>query len=130
MKQLFKSVIQLAPSLHSCFLLSHHAALQSVILSGHPDYYKSLKQMLAPVQVPGTRWEICYRGSEQGYRAHRFHWSCDNIGSTLTLVRVNQSVFGGYAAKNWNSSSKRICYCGFLFLWISIQTYPIFSYQN
>ena len=98
--------------------LSHLAALDihSLILSGHPNYYKSLKQMLAPVQVPGTRWERCYRGSEKSFRARSFHSLCDNIGPTVTLVQANQSVFGGYADKSWNSSSKIIYYCGFLFL--------------
>ena len=39
---------------------------------------------------------------------HTFHSLCDNIGPTVTLVRVKQNVFGGYADKNWNSCKHRI----------------------
>ena len=87
------------------FLSPQHSPLDmtSVILSINPKYNKTLMGFLAPVQVPGKGWEMCYRGSEQNFSASAFHSLCDSKGPTVTIVRVNQNVFGGYADKNWTS---------------------------
>ena len=77
--------------------------MKSVILSINPEYNKTLMGFLAPVQVPGKEWEMCYRGSEQNFSASAFHSLCDYKGPTVTIVRVNQNVFGGYTDKNWTS---------------------------
>ena len=79
--------------------------MKSVILSINPEYNKTLMEFLAPVQVPGKEWEMCYRGSEQNFSASAFHSLCGYKGPTVTIVRVNQNVFGGYSDKNWSSTS-------------------------
>ena len=78
--------------------------MYSVILNDHQDYLQTLANYLAPVQVPGKTWRRCYRGSEHSFSATSFHSNCDNKGPTVTLVRVNENVFGGYADKSWTSS--------------------------
>ena len=87
------------------FLSTLHSPvdMKSVILSINPEYNKTLMGFLAPVQVPGKEWEMCYRGSEQNFSASAFHSLCDYKGPTVTIVRVNQNVFGGYTDKNWTS---------------------------
>ena len=67
--------------------------MKSVIISINPEYHKTLMGFLAPVQVPGKEWEMCYRGSEQNISASAFHSLCDSKGPTVTLLRVNQNVF-------------------------------------
>ena len=63
---------------------------------------------LTPVHVPGKEWQMCYLGSEQNFRASAFHSLCDYKGPTVTIVRVNQNVFGGYTDKNWTSGKNRV----------------------
>ena len=82
--------------------------MDSVILRGHPDYLQTLKNYVAPVQVSGKTWERCHRGSEHSFSATSFHSNCDNKGPTITLIRVNENVFGGYADKNWTSGENLI----------------------
>ena len=76
--------------------------MKSVILSINPEYHKTLMGFLAPVQVPGKEWQMCYRGSEQNFLASAFHSLCDYKGPTVTIVRVNQNVFVGYTDKDWH----------------------------
>ena len=78
--------------------------MDSVILNDHPDSVQTLKTYLDSVQVPGKTWKRCYRGSEQSFSGTSFHSNCDYKGPTVTLVRVNENVFGGYADKSWTSS--------------------------
>ena len=82
--------------------------MKSVILSINPEYHQTLMGFLAPVQVPEKEWEMCYRGSEHNFRASAFHSLCNYKGPTVTIVRVNQSVFGGYTDKNWTSGKNRV----------------------
>ena len=82
--------------------------MKSVILSINPEYRKTLMGFLAPVQVPGKEWEMCYRGSEHGFSGSAFHSLCDYKGPTVTIVRVNQNVFGGYSDKDWTSGKNRV----------------------
>ena len=81
--------------------------MYSVILNDHQDYLQTLANYLAPVQVPGKTWRRCYRGSEQSFSATSFHSNCDNKGPTVTLVRVNENVFGGYTDKSWTSPASK-----------------------
>ena len=92
------------------FLSPQHSpvGMKSVILSVNPEYNKTLMGFLAPVQVPGKEWEMCYRGSKQNFSASAFHSLCNYKGPTVTIVRVNQSVFGGYTDKNWTSGKNRV----------------------
>ena len=74
----------------------------SVILRDHTEYEQKLNEYLEPVQVEGKKWQLCFRASENGYRAYTFHFACNNKGPTVTLVRVGDNVFGGYADKSWD----------------------------
>ncbi|CAG8603936.1 5444_t:CDS:2 [Dentiscutata erythropus] len=44
---------------------------------------------------------LLYRGSENDFKAKEFHDSCDNKGSTLTIIKTSdQRIFGGYNDSN------------------------------
>ena len=47
------------------------------------------------------KWHLCYRASRDGWEAQDFHGHCDNKGPTVTLVKVNDYVFGGFTDQNW-----------------------------
>ena len=80
----------------------------SEILRDHPDYVQTLKEFMEPVQVPGKQWQLCFRASENSYSASTFHAACDNKGTTVTLVRVGDNVFGGYTDKSWDGNPREV----------------------
>eukprot|EP01091_Cochliopodium_minus_P016114 TRINITY_DN5934_c0_g2_i2.p1 TRINITY_DN5934_c0_g2~~TRINITY_DN5934_c0_g2_i2.p1 ORF type:complete len:317 (+),score=79.26 TRINITY_DN5934_c0_g2_i2:41-952(+) len=46
---------------------------------------------------------LLYRGTTHGFAAANFHANCNNQGATLTIVRVNGYIFGGYTPIPWTS---------------------------
>ena len=78
----------------------------SQILNGEADYIRQLSLWL-----PGSnKWRLCWRASQHVWTATTFHSQCDNKGPTVTIVRVGEYVFGGYADVSWNSKC-RFAYC-------------------
>ena len=76
----------------------------SEILRDHPDYEKTLKEFMVPVQVTWKQWQLCFRASENSYSATAFHAACGSKGPTVTLVRVGNNVFGAYTDKSWKDA--------------------------
>ena len=62
------------------------------------------------------KWRLCYRGSRDGWRPKDFHLNCDNKGPTVTLVKANDNIFGGYTDQDWNVSGN---FCYFVYMYKS-----------
>ncbi len=69
----------------------------SSILKGKIAFMKQLHKWLGEK----CKWNLCYRASRDGWRGQDFHRYCDNKGSTVTLVKANNCIFGGYTDQNW-----------------------------
>jgi hypothetical protein len=53
------------------------------------------------------KWNLLYRASLHGFRAHNFHEKCDHIARTLTVIKVTSgNIFGGYTEAMWNQSGE------------------------
>lgn len=52
----------------------------------------------------GFTWQLCYRASRDGWDASDFHNKCDNKGPTVTLVKVDDYVFGGFIDGDWKGN--------------------------
>src|SRR5581483_9814331 len=50
-------------------------------------------------------FNLLIRGSRDGFNRGIFHACCDNMGPTVTIVRVKNSneILGGYNPCNWES---------------------------
>ena len=72
----------------------------STILSGEPHSNIDLLASWLPRQ--GT-WRICWRVSRDGWNAEKFHGGCDDKGPTITIVKVNSYIFGGYTEASWKA---------------------------
>ena len=46
---------------------------------------------------------LLYRASRNGWAATDFHTRCDNKGPTLTVVKSENCIFGGFTEKSWAS---------------------------
>ena len=47
------------------------------------------------------------RGSVDGFSSEVFHQKCDNKGPTLTVIKANDRVFGGFTKLEWDNNSGR-----------------------
>ena len=45
--------------------------------------------------------KLLFRGSENGFSSNEFHKRCDNKGATITIVKSNNHIFGGYTDIPW-----------------------------
>ena len=81
---------------------------KSSILSkyGNDSYLQVLTTYLDPVlQDLGTsHWNLCWHANSDGWDVEKqFHPRCDGRGPSVTIVRVNQYIFGGYTDVSWHS---------------------------
>jgi hypothetical protein len=51
-------------------------------------------------------WELCYRGTRDGFRAFNFHQLCDGAHPSLTIIKTTTGqVLGGFTSIGWSSRS-------------------------
>ena len=79
--------------------------MNSVILSSDGFYLRHLAMFLLPVIGDDSRWELCYRSSTHGPRDDTFHSNCDGKNTTVTIVKKNDFVFGGFTDIPWGGYS-------------------------
>ena len=53
-----------------------------------------------------NRFKFLYRASEHGFHANEFHSKCDGHTDTLTILKANGFIFGGFTSVTWESSDK------------------------
>ncbi|KXJ08534.1 uncharacterized protein LOC110248695 [Exaiptasia diaphana] len=70
-----------------------------------------MTEWLAPVTSMPIRWVPCYQSRLHGWASRTFHSNCDGKGPTITIIKVNKYIFGGYTDVSWhtkNSYSKSV----------------------
>ena len=62
-------------------------------------------QLLKLCEFPqDQKWELKYRASTDGFKESDFHWHCDGISNTLTVIKAKSgNVFGGFTEQEWHS---------------------------
>jgi len=69
----------------------------------HPGHASTLHGWLKEDGSDGN-FELLYRSSRDGLSAKDFHSSCDNKGSTITIIKTTDGrIIGGYSSTSWNS---------------------------
>jgi len=76
----------------------------SKIISGKQLYARKLNDFLEQAVGINQRWKLCYRASTDGWAAVKFHEGCDGKPDTVTIIKVGDSVFGGYVDKPWDTT--------------------------
>ena len=71
------------------------------------DERKLGKKLRALIDMPFV-WTLCYRASDDGWRAQDFHNLCDKKAPTVILVKVGENIFGGYADQDWQGRCFRM----------------------
>ncbi|CAF1022504.1 unnamed protein product [Brachionus calyciflorus] len=54
-----------------------------------------------------TDWELIYRASRDGFNSDDFHFKCDNVSRTLTIIQTKDNyIFGGYTEQTWSQNGE------------------------
>ncbi|KAL9958724.1 hypothetical protein ACROYT_G035777 [Oculina patagonica] len=64
-------------------------------------YHEYLSLMLKEEGHDSSRWIPCYHALEHGWDVSTFHQQCDNKGPTLSIIRKDNYVFGGFTERGW-----------------------------
>ena len=78
---------------------------RSAIIGHIPAYKARLESWLTSVDYQGKLWKPCYSGAKDGWDSGIFHQKCDGKGATLTIARVDNTIFGGFTDQSWESMS-------------------------
>ena len=79
----------------------------SILASLDSKYEEQLNIFLAPVlQNPSSRFVKCWHVKTDGWSTDTFHGNCNGKGPTVTIVQVNDYIFGGYTDVSWASPGK------------------------
>ena len=75
---------------------------KSAIIGDNPEYLAKLGEWLKPVTHNDGHWKLCWRASQHGWGGSTFHANCDGKGPTVTIVKVESYIFGGFTTKTWS----------------------------
>ena len=45
---------------------------------------------------------LIYHASRDGWSSYNFHGLCDSKGPTVTVVKSENNIFGGYTEQSWD----------------------------
>ena len=74
------------------------------------EHLTNLTEFLEPVAQSGHHWELCWRASVNGWASTQFHKLCDGQGPTVTIIKVNKYIFGGYTSVSWDGKQFHFVY--------------------
>ena len=78
--------------------------LDSLIINNNRNYIDNIIKWINKNSKIKTK--LLYRKSKDGDSIDTFHKLCDNKGSTLILIKVdNKNIFGGYTPLDWDETS-------------------------
>ena len=81
----------------------------SIILRGlNPNkYLGKLISFLDPVLPTASRTDFvtCWHAKTDGWATSTFHGNCDGRGPTVTIIKVNEYIFGGYTDVSWSGGT-------------------------
>ena len=75
--------------------------IRSSIIQSNEFLFSYLSRFLDPVPGSHLHWNLCYRASSHGWASSTFHSRCDGKPHTVTIIRKQQYVFGGYTDIPW-----------------------------
>lgn len=78
--------------------------ISSSILGSDEFLISHLSRFLEPVAGSHSRWYLCWRASMHGWSSSTFHSKCNGRSKTVTIIRKDQYVFGGYTDYPWGEN--------------------------
>ncbi|CAH3191542.1 unnamed protein product, partial [Porites evermanni] len=60
-----------------------------------------ITRFLSPAIGNNSNWALCWQASTHGWAASTFHNKCDGKRHTITIIKKDNYVFGGYTDIPW-----------------------------
>ena len=79
-------------------------AIASSIIRMDSVFHQYLSRMLEEEGRGSSWWRPCYHAARHDWNVSSFHEHCDNKGPTLTIVRKDSYVFGGFTEQSWGGN--------------------------
>ena len=76
-------------------------AITSSIIQRNSIHHQHLSRMLIEEGYDSSLWIPCYVALRHGWNVSSFHELCDNMAPTLTIVRKDNYIFGGFTENSW-----------------------------
>ena len=73
----------------------------SAIIGNNTKLLATLNTFLKPVVHSGHHWQLCWRGTRDGFESSQFHTLCDGKAPTVTIIKNKQYIFGGVTSLPW-----------------------------
>ena len=80
-------------------------AITSSIIQRNSVHHQHLSRMLIEEGYDSSLWIPCYVALRHGWNVSSFYELCDNMAPTLTIVRKDNYLFGGFTEKRWEGKS-------------------------
>ena len=81
------------------------AMIQSNSIQSRSYYFTHFSEIMQTVADSNLVWKLCYRASYHGWAASIFHSNCDGKRDTVTIIRKDRYVFGGYTDIPWGKNT-------------------------
>ena len=83
-------------NLHDCETNQFHFSLSPLDIIS-----TVVTQFLSPAFGNDSNWALCWQASTHGWSISTFHSRCDGKSHTITVIRKDPYVFGGYTDIPW-----------------------------
>ncbi|CAH3193306.1 unnamed protein product [Porites evermanni] len=64
--------------------------------------FSVITRFLSPAIGNNSNWALCWQASTHGWAASTFHNKCDGKRHTITIIKKDHYVFGGYTDIPWS----------------------------
>lgn len=112
-------------------------AITSSIIQRNSVHHQHLSRMLIEEGYNSSLWIPCYTALHHGWNVSSFHELCDNMAPTLTIVRKDNYVFGGFTENSWAGNyGRRLHLKRFLYikqvniLWLLAANTAVFPHSS
>jgi hypothetical protein len=105
-------------SRNSSFFLSRLVptpSFDSAILSGEPADF--MTRLTSWAGNASNIWSLCWRATKHGWAGSTFHSKCDYKKPTVTIIKVGNFIFGGYANASWEGKTYIVFPSRFQLFW-------------
>ena len=100
--------------------------IYSNILRSDGFFHSHVSRFLESAVGLNPYWILCYRASQHGWSSSTFHSLCDGKRNTVTIIRKQQYVFGGYTDIAWGKDTLKNNNNSFIY--IPLKTFFILQY--
>ena len=74
----------------------------STILNDEKHQNMLIKWIKESEDIPKQFTKLIYCSSKNGFSSNKFHENCDNKLNTISLIKSNNFIFGGFTSFSWN----------------------------